>query len=57
MFNKKKKENTEKKFIITANQIQELCMALGEMPAKFSFNSLQMLDTLPEFGKQNDKLG
>ena len=52
MFNGKNQNQNEKKYIITSEQIKELCFALGEMPAKFSFNSLQMLDTLPELGKE-----
>ena len=38
----------EKKFIIAEEQIQYLISVLGEVPAKFSFNALKMLDTLQE---------
>lgn len=38
----------EKKFIITESQRTEVITALLEMQAKFSFNVLQIMGTLPE---------
>jgi hypothetical protein len=40
--------NKEKKFTITSEKIQILVSALGELPAKISYQALRILDSLEE---------
>jgi len=43
-----KKEIKELKFLITSEKIGVVSNALGELPAKFSYKALRILDTLEE---------
>lgn len=45
----------EKQFILTDRQRQELISVLLEMQAKFSFNAIQMLSSLPEAKEKGGK--
>ena len=40
------------KYVITEEQRNALFIALGEMPAKVSFNSILTLRTLPKFEEE-----
>ncbi len=48
MFRKENQEPKDLKFIIKGSQIGIISSALGELPAKISYQALRILETLEE---------